>query len=328
MRIVQSTKSAALGFSFYMSATFAGALTFSDASQFLNDTGQPAFLAQGIIEQGDAEQLAALLDATKGTKTVLFVSSDGGNVEAAFQLAEVISEHGNIRLNVVNRCASACATIVIPAARTSELLLGARLGFHSCHMESTGQPRPECNERIAQLAVEHGFPYGAVMMWTQNVPADEIVWVRYPIARCYGYYRRDGDPVPIEQEQPCVRGIMRTMSVPLGPHYYEAVLISDCREPSGNTEFMLCREPELQGMAALLQRLYEIALSHMTEGEQLEMEHEQIEWAEGMIADCPADGLLEEILADRERAREPVRCLADNLYERIGALDTLLNNLR
>lgn len=85
---------------------------------------------------------------------------------------------------------------------------------------------------------------------------------------------------------------------------------------------------ELQGMAALLQRLYEIALSHMTEGEQLELEREQIEWAEGMIADCPADGLLEEILADSERAREPVRCLADNLYERIGALDTLLNNLR
>lgn len=64
MRIVQNIKSAVLGFSFYLTATFAGALTFSDASQFLNDPSQPAFLAQGIIEQGDAEQLAALLDKT------------------------------------------------------------------------------------------------------------------------------------------------------------------------------------------------------------------------------------------------------------------------
>lgn len=67
----------------------------------------------------------------------------------------------------------------------------------------------------------------------------------------YGYFRREGDPIPIEQEQPCIRGIMRSMSVQLGPNYYEALLIADCRDPAGNTEFILCRERELQGMMAL-----------------------------------------------------------------------------
>ena len=49
------------------------------------------------------------------------------------------------------------------------------------------------------------------------------------------------------------------------------------RAPSGYTELALCREPELQGMVALLQRLYEIALSHMTEDAQLELEREQMD---------------------------------------------------
>ena len=45
-----------------------------------------------------------------------------------------------------------------------------------------------------------------------------------------------------------------------------------------------------------MQTLYEIALSHMTEEEQIELECEQMEWAERMIAYCPAGGLLEETL--------------------------------
>lgn len=302
-------------------------MEITDARSFLSGSSQPAFLAQGIIEEGDAERLSGLLDATNGAETILFVSSDGGSVEAAFELADVISEHGNIRLNVVDRCASACATILFPSAHTSELLLNARLGFHSCHEGSTRQSLPECNDRIATSAVEQGFPYGAVMMWTQNVPADEIVWVRYPMARCYGYYRREGDPVPIEQEQPCVRGIMRSLSVPLGPNYYEALLIADCRDPAGNTEFILCRESELQGMMALAQALYEIALSYTPENEQIELEQQHMDWGEAMVATCSAEGVLEEILSDRVRAREPVRCLADQLFLRIYSLDGMVADL-
>ena len=102
-----------------------------------------------------------------------------------------------------------------------------------------------------------------------------------------------------------MRGIVRTMSVPFGSHYYEAVLISDCHEPSANTELMLCRDQELQGMTAFLQTLYEIALSHMTEEEQIELECEQMERAERMIAYCPAEGLLEEtLLIESERGSQ------------------------
>jgi hypothetical protein len=303
------------------------AMEFSGANHLLADPSQHAFFAHGVIEEGDAERLAALLAPTDGGETILFVSSDGGSVDAAFELAAVISEHGDVRLNVVDRCASACATILFPAARTSELLLNAQLGFHSCHEGSTRQSQPECNERIAERAVENGFPYGAVMMWTQDVPADEVVWVRYAFARCFGYYRRDGDPVPIQQEQPCVRGIMRTMSVPLGPHFFEALLVADCGNPAGNTEFMLCRERELRGMVVLAQQLYEIALSYTPEDEQRQLDQQHMDWADQMIASCPAEGILEEIFSDTKRAREPVRCLADKLYERIRYLDELVVDL-
>ncbi|WP_334068195.1 hypothetical protein, partial [Nereida ignava] len=137
--------------------------------------------------------------------------------------------------------------------------------------------------------------------------------------------RRDGDPVPVEQEQPCVRGMMRSMSVTLGPYYFEAILIADCSNPAGNTEFMLCRERELRGMVAITQQLYEIVLSYTPENEQFEFEREQIGWVEEMMANCPAEGVLEEILSNRERAREPVRCLADELYQRITRLDAMLS---
>lgn len=306
---------------------FVSAMDISDARGFLEDQNQPAFLLQGVIQSGDAERLADVLRGGKNIETIVIISSDGGNVDAAFDLAAVIEEHGDIRLIVADRCVSACATILFPAARTSELLPSARLGFHSCYEGSTRQSLPECNERIAERAVENGFPYGAVMMLTQNVPANEIVWIHYPMARCYGYYRRDGDPIPIEQKQPCVRGIMLSISLPLGPHYYEASLVADCRNLAGNTEFMLCRERELRGMLALTQQLYEIALSYTPEDEQSVLEQQQSNWATDMMASCPAEGVLEEILSDRKRAREPVRCLADRLYERIDILDGLVETL-
>jgi hypothetical protein len=90
---------------------------------------------------------------------------------------------------------------------------------------------------------------------------------------------------------------------------------------------MLCRERELRGMVALAQQLYEIALSYTPENEQRQLEQQHMEWADQMIASCPAEGVLDEIFSDTKRAREPVRCLADKLYERIRYLDELVVDL-
>lgn len=147
----------------------ASSMEISDASQFVNKAGVPAFLLRGEIEEGDAESLDRLVSPIKGIETVIFLSSNGGNVDEAFKISKVMQDHGNLRVNVVDKCVSACATILFVSGRTAELLPGAHLGFHSCYDGQSLSVRPECNERIAQNAAELGFPHGAVTMWTRDV---------------------------------------------------------------------------------------------------------------------------------------------------------------
>lgn len=301
----------------------ASCMEISDASQFVNKAGMPAFLLRGEIEEGDAAKLAKLIFPKKGVETVIFLSSNGGSVDEAFKISKVMQDHGNLRVNVVDKCISACATILFVSGRTAELLPGAHLGFHSCYDGQSRLVRPECNERIAQNAVELGFPHGAVTMWTRDVPADEVQWVGYSFASCFGYYRRDGDAAGIEQDQPCVRGFLRSAATEWGPNYYEAELVADCEKQEGVRDFALCRQRELTQVRGLLDHLYELLLSHTPEAEQAVVEAAHHSWLADFKQACSTPKTLEE-LADVEVASEVERCFADKLYARLVTVEKQL----
>ncbi len=303
------------------------AMQITDARQFLKDQSQTAFLLQGNIEDGDAERLATLLEPTTGTEVLAFVSSDGGNIKAAFQLSDVIETHGNVKLYVIDRCSSSCASILFPSAKTSELMLGARLGFHSCFLGETREIVPDCNEAVAKMAVARGYPHGAIEMLTFGVAPDEMVWLKYPMLRCWGYYRQEGEDTPIEQRKPCVSGTLRTIVTPLGPYYYETLQATSCKQPSSNSEELLCKDAELSEMMLLAQELYEIVLSYTPEEDQLALEEKLLDWVNDLWSACEAKGELSFIMADRELSRAPVRCMADQLYNRIAEMDDLVAKL-
>lgn len=300
-------------------------MEMSDASAYVKDRSVPAFLLVGPIVEGDAEKLSGLLAPTNGAETVLFVSSDGGSVDAAFELGEVIAEHGNVRLNVVDKCVSACATIIFPSSQTAELLPGAHLAFHSCYDGQSLAALPECDTKIAEYAANRGFPYGAVDMWTRDVPASEVHWVGYTFASCFGYYRREGDPVGVEQEQPCVRGMLRAAATEWGRNYYEAELIADCGRQEGVREFALCSQRELTQVRGLLDHLYELLLSHTPDAEQAAVEAAHRDWLADFMQACPTPKTVEE-LADVKIASEVERCFADQLYARLVVVEKQLAN--
>lgn len=306
-------------------ASAASSMEISDASRFVNKSGVPAFLLHGEIEEGDAAKLAMLLSPINGIETVIFISSDGGYVGEAFKISKVMRDHGNLRVNVVDKCISACATILFVSGRTAELLPGAHLGFHSCYDGQSRLVRPECNERIAQNAVGLGFPYGAVMMWTLDVPADEVQWVGYSFATCFGYYRRDGDAAGIEQDQPCVRGFLRSAATEWGPNYYEAELIADCDRQDSVRDFALCNQREITQMRGLADNLFEMLLSHTEEVKQRAVESEHGAWLEALNKDCTVPETVGE-LAEVEVASVVERCFADQLYKRISVLERQLGD--
>lgn len=115
------------------------------------------------------------------------------------------------------------------------------------------------------------------------------------------------------------------MSGPLGPIFDEAPLKPAYRDPASNTEFILIGE--LHGMIAPAQTSYEIAISGTPEDGQIELEHPKMALSEVKVVTCPAESVLEDILSDRVRAREPVRCLADQLFLRIYSLDGMVADL-
>ncbi len=298
-------------------------MEISDASQFVNKAGVPAFLLRGEIEEGDAEKLDRLVSPIKGIETVIFLSSNGGRVDEALKISKVMQDHGNLRVNVVDKCISACATILFVSGRTAELLPGAHLGFHSCHDGQSLETLPECNEKIAEHATMRGFPYGAVDMWTRDVPASEVHWVGYTFSSCFGYYRRDGDPVGVEQEQPCVRGMLRAAATQWGPNYYEAELIADCGKQEAVRDFALCSQRELTQVRGLIDHLYELLLSQTPEAEQSVFEVAQRKWLVDFRQACPIPKTVEE-LANVEVASEVERCFADQLYARLVTVEKQL----
>lgn len=231
----------------------AEALTFSRVP-IPEERSATMIYAAGTIEAGDADRFVAAITATTPSTMVLGITSPGGSVIAAMELADKVEEFGFSVLGI-EECASACAQIIFPAGEYSTLSPGSLLGIHSCSIEA--QRFEICNEHIAQVAIKRGFPYGTLDMFADLYGPSEMKWLGEIGARCFGFYRGPGDPKPIFGMKACVDGVIYTTGSnvrprPFGPSF-------DCTRAETSIEKLLCDDKELMLTDSILGRAYDAA---------------------------------------------------------------------
>ncbi len=166
--------------------------------------GGKALRISGVIEKGLADRLAAVLPQLVPYRhgvPVLLLDSPGGNVGEALRVSALLGQNP-VHMVVPDgaNCSSACASILFIAGayRTAEPF--AELGQHSCAVN--GKPLPECNEILAQHAIEHGVSHGSIMAFVSFAPPDQMMnfsredadgwgWTRYPGEREGGFEKSE-----------------------------------------------------------------------------------------------------------------------------------------
>lgn len=97
--------------------------TLIDPSSGLN----PADTA-GDIAYEDIDALRSILDRNSDRIDTLRLTSDGGYIEAAYELASIVSDYG-LKTEVQGECSSACAVIFVVGTERS-MNRGGRIGLH------------------------------------------------------------------------------------------------------------------------------------------------------------------------------------------------------
>lgn len=100
-----------------------------DANVTFNMPDHSLIALIGEINATSVDSVTRILPGATAPKT-LYIDSQGGDLRAAFKLADFVREHG-IRVVVVGRCFSACAHYVFSGARRKDALPGSLIGIHS-----------------------------------------------------------------------------------------------------------------------------------------------------------------------------------------------------
>ncbi|WP_108861628.1 lysozyme inhibitor LprI family protein [Ruegeria sp. Alg231-54] len=274
-------------------------------------------VGRGAIETGDAARFEDAISAHPPNFRALLVTSPGGNVAAAVELAKRITAN-SFGVIAHQECASSCAMILFPAGDYSILTKGSMLGIHSC--SASGVRHNLCNEAIAEFAVSNGFPFGTLEMFSDLYGPGEMKWMTEISARCFGFYRRVDDPKPIHGERKaCVDGIINTMGpdvrlLPFGPSF-------NCAKATTKVEQLFCIDKELMQSDSILGRVYDRAIARKNNLEKKDLRSNQRQWIASRNADCEQ---LFTSSMDFVSTRDAALCLFQQNEERIYTLiDTL-----
>lgn len=123
-------------------AVLSGTLTFTagsvNAAEFLLLPGSSTLAILGELEISDVAEFVEHLD--RGVEEVI-LSSDGGNLAAAWEIGALIAAHGiRTRLTDETDCASACAILFLHGPERS-MESSARLGVHLPFFSESGTSR-------------------------------------------------------------------------------------------------------------------------------------------------------------------------------------------
>jgi hypothetical protein len=99
-----------------------------DATQIDPDSGMTPADTIGDIAYEDIDALRSILERHAGRITTMRLTSDGGYIEAAYEMAAIITDYG-LNTEVQGECASACA-ILFSAGTERVMNRGGRVGLH------------------------------------------------------------------------------------------------------------------------------------------------------------------------------------------------------
>lgn len=189
-------------------ATPATAMTFKFGT---TGDGLRVIVAVGEIKRGDARRLARALeraDRDRHGTLRLYLESDGGLVDEALRMAELMSAAGvSTIVRKGTLCASACASILFVAGKYRTVERGGLLAIHSCFDARTGRAATECNAMISAHADSVGVS-GATMMLLQEAAGSEAMIVfEAEDAACFGLTLKPGSK-PSKRTPKCVREVL------------------------------------------------------------------------------------------------------------------------
>jgi hypothetical protein len=173
----------------------AGSLNEARAMTFTYYTvdGFKVLYADGDIVAGDAARLQNVLSQLPrdilGLKEMA-LNSNGGLVTEALRMGDVMDREG-VYTYVADGgvCASACASVLFIDGHYHVVMPGGHLGFHTCYHGKTGQPAAECNELLAQNALDHGTPKDAIYEAIHGTSPNQAMWYNADTADCWGLTR-------------------------------------------------------------------------------------------------------------------------------------------
>lgn len=175
--------------------------------------GQKSIVAQGPIEEGDADRLKlALKRATRdanGTKRLL-LNSPGGSVVDALSMADVMQQVGVTTIVPARAvCASACASVVFVAGKYRTVESGGQLLIHSCFDARNGRKMDYCDAVISQRAAQQGISGRAMMAFQEIAPGpDTGVLFDAADAACFGLTRAPGKAA-LGDNAPCIQAALK-----------------------------------------------------------------------------------------------------------------------
>lgn len=136
-----------------------------------------AMLVSGGFNDGEAEQLAAALDAHPNVRT-LVLSSGGGWLNEGMRMADLVRQR-KLNTHVIDECSSAC-TLAFLAGRVRTMSESAALGFHASRSVGSPEQRPTRFE-TAELRTAYqqaGLPK-AFIDKALATPNDDMWYPRY-----------------------------------------------------------------------------------------------------------------------------------------------------
>jgi uncharacterized protein YecT (DUF1311 family) len=279
----------------------------------LSDSAEETIIfATGTIEAGDADRFRQILASHPPTMLVLAITSPGGSVAAALELADAVARR-EFSIFAVGECASACAQIVFPAGLYSMLAPGALLGIHSC--SSIGLRDDLCNEEIALIAARRGFPYGSIDMFAQLYGPGDMKWMSEIGARCFGLYRSPDYQIDSIGSMPCVDGIIFTMHIEVADRSFGPSF--NCQRAITSVEKLLCDDKELMLVDSILGRVYDAVRSSAAEAERDRILKEQRSFIKDRNKECAP---LIPSIQDFQATRNAALCLYEYNASRIEAL--------
>lgn len=88
---------------------------------------------EGSIVPQETFGLVMQLGLLQGQDIALFITSPGGIIDLAYDIAEVMKRHGRVDCYVLKEVDSAAFQIILPACRTRTALRSSKFGFHQTH---------------------------------------------------------------------------------------------------------------------------------------------------------------------------------------------------